>query len=146
MIGFFEYQYLKFKKNHLQNLVALARADGYFHEDEKKFLFNIGLKYKLKPQQVQRIIDSKETAEPIIPDSSDKKIALLYDTVGMMLADGVIDDREMEFCRDIFNRFGFEEPLIELMVKTWGTDGAQDPDQWEVFVDQAMKYAIQEQH
>ncbi len=142
MIGFFEYQYLKFKKNHLQNLVALAKADGYFHEDEKKFLFDIGLKYKLKPQQVQRIIDSEETSEPIIPDSEDKKIALLYDTVGMMLADGVIDDREMEFCRDIFNRFGFGEALINVMVKTWEAGAAEDPEQWEKFVDKAMKYAL----
>ena len=143
MIGFFEYQYLKFKKNHLQNLVALARADGYFHEDEKKFLFDIGLKYKLKPQQVQQIIDSEETSEPIIPDTADKKIALLYDTVGMMLADGVIDKREMEFCRDIFKRFGFNEDLIHVMVKTWKTGDAQDPEQWETFVEKAMNYALE---
>ncbi len=142
MIGFFEYQYLKFKKNHLQNLVALAKADGYFHKDEKKFLFDIGLKYKLKPQQVQQIIDSEETSEPIIPDNEDKKIALLYDTVGMMLADGVIDDREMEFCRDIFNRFGFREALINVMVETWETGAAEDPEQWETFVEKAMKYAL----
>ncbi len=142
MIGFFEYQYLKFKKSHLQNLVALARADGYFHEDEKKFLFDIGLKYKLKPQQVQQIIESKETSELIIPETSEKKIALLYDTVGMMLADGVIDDREMEFCRNLFKRFRFNEVLIDEMVEKWNTGNAEDPEQWEIFLDQAMKHII----
>lgn len=143
MIGFFEYQYLKFKKSHLQNLVALARADGYFHEDEKKFLFDIGLKYKLKPQQVQKIIESEEISELIIPETSEKKIALLYDTVGMMLADGVIDDREMEFCRNLFKRFSFKEVLIDEMVEKWNTGNAEDPEQWEIFLDRAMKYIIQ---
>ncbi len=143
MIGFFEYQYLKFKKSHLQNLVALARADGYFHEDEKKFLFDIGLKYKLKPQQIQQIIESEEISELIIPETSEKKIALLYDTVGMMLADGVIDDREMEFCRNLFKRFSFKEVLIDEMVKKWNKGNAEDPEQWEIFLDCAMKYIIQ---
>jgi len=142
MIGFFEYQYLKFKKSHLQNLVALARADGYFHEDEKKFLFKIGLKYKLKPQQVQQIIESEETSELIIPETSEKKIALLYDTVGMMLADGVIDDREMDFCRNLFKRFNFKETLINEMVEKWNKGNTEAPEQWDIFLEQAMKYSI----
>lgn len=143
MIGFFEYQYLKFKKSHLQNLVALARADGYFHEDEKKFLFEIGLKYKLKPQQVQQIIESEETSDLIIPETSEKKIALLYDTVGMMLADGVIDDREMEFCQNLFKRFNFKEALIDEMVKKWSKGNTEEPEQWDIFLEQAMKYSTQ---
>ena len=28
MIGFFEHQYLSYKKNHIKNLLALAKADG----------------------------------------------------------------------------------------------------------------------
>jgi replication initiation and membrane attachment protein DnaB len=68
MIGFFEYQYLKFKKNHLKNLVALAAIDGHIHEDEIAYLYKIGEKYKLKPQQIKKIIDQKDVTEPEIPE------------------------------------------------------------------------------
>ena len=57
MIGFFEYQYLKFKKNHLKNLVALASVDGHIHEDEIAYLYKIGDKYQLKPQQIELLQD-----------------------------------------------------------------------------------------
>ena len=42
MIGFFEYQYLKYKKNHLKNLVALAAIDGHVHKNEIDYLYKIG--------------------------------------------------------------------------------------------------------
>jgi len=32
MIGFFEHQLLSYKKNHIKNLLALAKADGFMHD------------------------------------------------------------------------------------------------------------------
>lgn len=39
MIGFFEHQYLSYKKNHIRNLLALAKVDGHMHEKEVALLF-----------------------------------------------------------------------------------------------------------
>jgi len=144
MIGFFEYQYLKFKKSHLKNLVALARADGEFHDDERKFLEKMGLKYDLKPFQIQEIIDAKDVSEPKIPQEYHKKIAVLYDTVGMMLADGVIDDREMTFCKDMFKRFGFHASLIDDMIQAYKRGGVDDIDHWDEYVEQTRQFEILE--
>ena len=41
MNGFFEHQYLSYKKNHIKNLLALAKADGFVHAKEQKMLFKI---------------------------------------------------------------------------------------------------------
>jgi len=60
MIGFFEYQYLKYKKNNLKNLVAMAAIDGHIHEDEIAYLHKIGEKYQLKPQQIKKILENRE--------------------------------------------------------------------------------------
>jgi uncharacterized tellurite resistance protein B-like protein len=135
MIGFFEYQYLRFKKNHLRSLVALAKADGHFHDKEKDYLYRIGEKYQLKPQQIKRIIEEQGAADIQVPPDHHKKVAFLYDTVGMMLADGMIDEKEMDFCRNIFSRFGYREDLISTMISAHESGGLEEPMEWEAFVE-----------
>ena len=136
MIGFFEYQYLKFKKNHLKNMVALAAIDGHIHEDEIAYLYKIGEKYKLKPQQIKKIIDQKDVIEPEIPEPHHQKIALLYDLVGMMMADNVIEDSEMEFCKKMFKKFGYKKLLIDEMVDLY-RQGVADTEAWEEFLERS---------
>ena len=41
MMGFFEHQYLSYKKNHIKNLLALAKADGHMHPKEEALLYKI---------------------------------------------------------------------------------------------------------
>lgn len=136
MIGFFEYQYLKYKKNHLKNMVALAAADGYIHEDEIAFLYKIGKKYHLKPLQIKKIIEKNESIEPEIPEHHHQKVAMLYDLVGMMIADKVINDAEMEFCQKMFKKFGYKEILINEMIEMYGS-GIDDTDVWEDFLERS---------
>lgn len=140
MIGFFEYQYLKYKKSHLKNLVALAKIDGHFHEKERDFLYEIGIKYGLKPRQIEIILNSDKEFDLEIPEGHEQRLGLLYDTVCMMLADGVIDDAEMEFCEHMFDRFDYNSELIGLMVKTRQNDMIGGPEDWENFIDAAIVY------
>ncbi len=141
MIGFFEYQYLKYKKNHLKNLVAMAAADGHIHEDEIKFLYKIGEKYGLKPKQIEKILENPEQTEPEIPADHHQKVALLYDLVSMMMADNVIDDKEMEFTREMFNKFGYKELLIDEMIDLY-RQGVDDAEIWEEFLEKAEHYRM----
>ena len=141
MIGFFEYQYLKFKKNHLKNLVALAAIDGHIHKDEIDYLYKIGEKYQLKPQQIKKILEEKELSEPEIPEQHHQKVALLYDFVGMMMADNVIEDSEMEFCKKMFKKFGYKEVLIDEMIDLY-RQGVNDTDVWEEFLEKSEHYRM----
>ena len=141
MIGFFEYQYLKYKKNHLKNLVAMAAVDGHIHEDEIKFLYKIGEKYGLKPKQIEEILNKRELAEPEIPEDHHQKVALLYDMVSMMMADNVIEDEELEFCKDMFHKFGYKELLIDEMIDLY-RQGIDDPEKWEEFLEKAEHYRL----
>lgn len=139
MIGFFEYQYLKFKKNHLQNLVALAAIDGHIHEKEIKYLYKIGEKYQLKPRQIKKILDQRETIEINIPDQHHQKIALLYDLVGMMMADNVIEDAEMKFCKRMVHKFGYKDILTNEMIDLY-RQGIDDIDTWEAFLEKSESH------
>lgn len=141
MIGFFEYQYLKFKKNHLKNLVALAAIDGNIHKDEIDYLYKIGEKYQLKPQQIKKILDEKELIEPEIPEPHHQKVALLYDLIGMMMADNVIEESELEFCKKMFKKFGYKDLLIDEMIDLY-RQGINDTDAWEEFLEKAEHYRL----
>lgn len=141
MIGFFEYQYLKFKKNHLKNLVAMAAVDGHIHEDEIAYLYKIGKIYQLKPQQIKKILDEKEKIKANIPEQHHQKIAILYDLVGMMLADNVIEPSEMDFCKKMFRECGYKELLIDEMIALTGT-GVDDTNEWEEFLEKAENYRL----
>ena len=60
MIGFFENQYLSYKKDHIKSLMALAKADGFVHEKERGVIFKIGKRYGLKERQIKTIMESNE--------------------------------------------------------------------------------------
>ncbi len=143
MIGFFEYQYLKFKKNHLKNLVALAKADGHIDETEVKFLHDIGRKYGLKKKQIQDILDSNEEYELQVPKKFYMKVGQLYDIVGMMMADEVVDEKEMDFCEQMCEKMSIKPELIREMVKIYNRGGVQDFEEWEDFVEESKKFSIQ---
>jgi hypothetical protein len=140
MIGFFEYQYLKYKKDHLRNLVSLAKIDGHFHDDEKEFLFKVGRKYGLKPRQIERILEEPVPHEISIPESHEQKVGQLYDVIGMVLADKVVDESEMEFCRNLFERFGYKEELIDRMIKMNQNKEVRDYEDWEFFLEDSKVY------
>ncbi len=112
MIGFFEHQYLSYKKNHLKNLLALARADGDVHTKEQKMLFMIGKKYGLKDRQVKTLINSDEKFEVNVPDNHDDKMNVLYDVMLMVYADGVVQKSEVAFCEDMVKKFGMKKEVV----------------------------------
>ena len=141
MIGFFEYQYLKYKKNHLKNLVAMAAIDGHIHENEIEYLYKIGKKYQLKPQQIKRILDQRESIEPEIPEHHHQKVALLYDLIGMMMADNIIEESELEFCKKMFEKFGYKELLIDEMIDLY-RQGVDDADDWEEFLNRSEAHRL----
>jgi uncharacterized tellurite resistance protein B-like protein len=141
MFGFFEYQYLKFKKNHLQNLVALAAADGHIDESEIAYLYKIGEKYLLKPKQIKKILDQREQIETVIPDQDPQRIAMLFDLIGMMMADNVIAEAELEFCKGIFKKLGYKETLIKEMIKLH-KKGVDDAEDWEKFLERSNAYKL----
>ena len=142
MIGFFEYQYLKFKKDHLKNLVALARIDGHVDQSEIEFLHLIGEKYGLKKRQVQNILDSDENYEILVPKGYSQRIGQLYDIVGMMMADNVIDEKEMEFCEHMCDRMQIDKEVIQEMVTIFDRGGVQDFEEWEDFVEKWRMYKL----
>lgn len=131
MIGFFEHQYLSYKKNHIRNLLALAKVDGHMHEKEERLLYRIAKRYGLKDRQVRELVESTEKFKLIVPDNHNDKMNLLYDLVLMVYADGVVDEHEIEFCEEAVKQFGMKKGLVNWLLDEFERGTPPPPDDWE---------------
>lgn len=139
MIGFFEHQYLSYKKNHLRNVIALAKADGELHASEEKMLYKMGEKYGLKDRQIASLIRSNKSVQVTIPDSHDQKMNQLYDLVLMVYADGIVEKSEVTFCEELMVQFGFKKEIVEWMIEMFKHGNPPTPESWEELKRQAEK-------
>jgi uncharacterized tellurite resistance protein B-like protein len=117
MLTIFETKKTKLQKNHLKNLVALAKADGVFSESEKEYIFKIGEKSGLKTQEIESLLADPITEEVKVPNNDSDRFDQIYDLVQMMLADGSIDDNEMDFCIKMAEKLGFRKAIVGILVR-----------------------------
>ena len=142
MIGFFEHQYLTFKKNHLKNLIALAKADGHLHQAEEKMIYQIGDKYGLKDRQIASLLRSEKKLELHVPETHDEKMDQLYDVVMMVYADGVVEDSEVEFCEELVDKFGYKKDIVQWLIKIFDEGNVPNQVEWDQLKEEAKtKYA-----
>jgi uncharacterized membrane protein YebE (DUF533 family) len=139
MIGFFEHQYLSYKKNHIKNLLALAKADGHMHPKEEKLLYKIAKRYGLKDRQVKALVDSKEKHVMNVPDNHNDKMNLLYDLILMVYADDVVDKHEIEFCEDAVKKFGMKKELVKWLLSVFEKGTPPPADEWDEIKEEARK-------
>ncbi len=131
MIGFFEHQYLSYKKNHIKNLLALAKADGHMHPKEEALLYKIAKRYGLKDRQVKMLVDAAEKYEVNVPDNHNDKMNLLYDLVLMVYADDVVDKHEIQFCEQVVKSFGMKKDLVAWLLNEFERGTPPPPDEWD---------------
>jgi uncharacterized tellurite resistance protein B-like protein len=131
MIGFFEHQYLSYKKNHIKHLLALAKADGHMHDKEIQLLFKIGHGYGLKDWQIQNLIDHTDEYEVVVPNNFNDKMNLLYDLILMVFADEVVEDKEIEFVEDVAKRFGLKKEVVRWLIKIFEKGTSPIAGEWD---------------
>jgi uncharacterized tellurite resistance protein B-like protein len=131
MIGFFEHQYLSYKKNHIKNLLALAKADGHMHPKEEALLYKIAKRYGLKDRQVKLMVDAAEKYEVNVPDNHNDKMNLLYDLVLMVYADDVVDKHEIQSCEQVVKSFGMKKDLVTWLLSEFERGTPPPPDEWD---------------
>ncbi|MEO5603787.1 MAG: hypothetical protein ABIR06_22910 [Cyclobacteriaceae bacterium] len=132
MIGFFEHQYLSYKKNHIKNLLALAKADGTVHPKEELLLFKIGKRYGLKERQIKELIASDEKHTIIVPDNHNDKMNLIYDLLLMIHADQRVVKNELEFFENAVKKFGMKKEMVKWLLSIFEKKGMPPPEEdWE---------------
>jgi len=99
-------------KSHFLNLYSLALADNEVDPSELEVLFEIGKHHGVSKEEIEKLLLNPDMIEASIPNDTLTKVQHLYDFVQIILADGVVDDREKAALRNFCQNFGFEEQHI----------------------------------
>ncbi|GAA4425814.1 hypothetical protein GCM10023188_07160 [Pontibacter saemangeumensis] len=117
MFGFFESEETKRLKSHITNLGALAKIDGHLDPTEMNYIVSIGQKHGMKADEVRHLVANVANIEPQLPANDSERFDQIYDLVEMMLADGIVDENEMDFCINMAARLGFKKTIVGVLVR-----------------------------
>lgn len=130
MFSIFESEETKRLKSHIVNLGALAKIDGHLDSAEIDHIISIGIRKGMKPQEVRSLLADNGDIKLTMPNNDMDRFDQIYDLVEMMLADGIVDDSEMDFCLDIATKMGFRKSVVGVLIKkiTTGVKDGLDRD------------------
>ena len=118
MFGFFENEQTKKLKSHIVNLAALAKADGHIDEREMNFIVAVGKKNGMRADEVRSLVGNSGSVKLVVPETDSERFDQIFDLVDMMLADGVVDNHEMEFCTGMAAKLGFRPDVVPVLVRS----------------------------
>ncbi len=105
------------KSSHVANLVRMAKIDGFVNHFEDMFLKIIVGKLGLSPQEYEHIIHHLDTIPVTLPKSSSEKIFQFHQLLTMMKMDLINTEEEIQLCRDLGTRMGFDTAKIEAVIE-----------------------------
>ena len=117
MFGFFENEQAKKIKGHLCNLAALAKADGHVDDRELNFIITVGKKNGIPAAEVRKLVAGDTNCVSDLPTNDSERFDQIFDLVDMMLADGVVDETEMDFCIMMAEKLGFRHAIVGVLVR-----------------------------
>lgn len=117
MFGFFENEQAKKIKSHLLNLAALAKADGHIDARELNFITAVGKKNGISASEVQALVSGAKGSNNDLPTTDSERFDQIFDLVDMMLADGIVDETEMDFCIMMAEKLGFRKAIVGVLVR-----------------------------
>ena len=117
MFGFFENEQAKKIKGHLCNLAALAKADGHVDDREMNFIITVGKKNGVSSGDVRKLVAGETRCVSDLPANDSERFDQIFDLVDMMLADGIVDETEMDFCIIMAEKLGFRKAIVGVLVR-----------------------------
>ena len=98
-------------------LAALAKADGHVDDREMNFIITVGKKNGVSAGDVRKIVDGRTTNTSDLPHTDSERFDQIFDLVDMMLADGTVDETEMDFCINMAEKLGFRKAIVGVLVR-----------------------------
>lgn len=96
-------------KSHIVNLYILALSDGDFAPEELEVILKIAEEKGFSEEEFEEIVSNPDKVEFHLPNTFMERIKLLFDFVKVILADGKIEDDEIEMFMRFCQKFEFSE-------------------------------------
>ena len=101
---------------YLRNLILMARSDNDIDKSEVNVIVKIGIERGFTEGQIKKMLENDKRNELFVPDNDHERFDQLYDLTQVMLADGIIEDGEMEYCTNFANKIGFRKTISWLLI------------------------------
>jgi len=124
MLGFFGNTKMESDESHVRNLILMAKSDNSIDKSELEVIFKIGKERGFSQEEVKDFIKDNKRTGLVRPDTVLEKYEQLFDLVQVMLADGIIEDDEMEFIVNFANKLGFRK-ITSAFVVTYILEGIE---------------------
>ena len=118
MLTLFATKKTKAHKNHIMNLVQLAKADGKISKSESGLLIKIGERNGVSAEEVFEMVDSSDDFFYKKPENDEQRFDQLYDLVEMMRIDGEVSPKELEYTTDIAEKMGVRKAVAWILVQS----------------------------
>lgn len=116
ILEIFDWRNKKERLSHMRNLIVLSLSDNTPSREEFEIITKVGARIGLEEADLKRILERPESIDFIAPQNDDERIEQLYDMVAVMMVDGKIDSREVDYCKSIAIKLGFMPEVIDDMV------------------------------
>ncbi|MCS6796544.1 MAG: hypothetical protein RMJ97_02200 [Raineya sp.] len=93
-------------RSHLDNLIQMAKVDGYYDEVEKDYLLKVAQNYNIPARNIEEVEKYSHEVSMAEPENKEMIYRQLYELVGMILADGVVHNQEIELCARFAEEMG----------------------------------------
>jgi len=114
----------------------MAKADGYYDQVEKDYLLKIAKSYNISAKNMEEVEKYSTQVAMAQSGNSDMVYRQLYELVGMMLADGIVHNTEIELCVRFAEEMGVAQgngsAFIGKLVKAI-EQGAGEADMKKIF-------------
>lgn len=97
-------------------LSQLANVDGHFDIRELAFIYNVCLRNNMAVDSIGDIIAEPEPVISLECLTADERAAYLTDILLLMMIDGKVLPKEIQFCLEIGKRLGFDPGAIQLFI------------------------------
>ena len=105
------------KQNYLKQLFRIALADAHLDQREEEYLLYTAEKMGINNLDFERIKESPEQTQVVIPDNYYLRFRMIFDFVWMMMIDGEIDPREEIVCKQLVNQLDFASGVVDDLVE-----------------------------
>jgi hypothetical protein len=104
-------------EKHLSNLIYLAKIDDHFDQKERDLVFKIGAKNDIPEAFIQSLIDNSEDIDIVVPKDEQDQYEYLFNLVQMMMIDGKLYQKELDYCVEVAIKLGFKKIIVTVLIR-----------------------------
>jgi uncharacterized tellurite resistance protein B-like protein len=131
----------KVSKQAFVHLVQISKIDGKINKNEHDLLHKEGKKFGLTDPEIDNLISSESSSHYHAPYGLDEKFEHLYNMAEMILADNVVDEREVRMIKKFAVEAGFIDSKLSGVIEII-LEGVRNNTDEEILFDKFKKYIL----